>query len=199
VRLEQVAEEYGDRVELIWRSFMLRPEPEERPMDKFVRYTESWERPGSMEDRVTFNRWSGDHEPPSHSLPSSVAGKVAETFGPEAARRFHHGAMRAYFTDNRTISDRQVLLDIARSADIDPDEFDRRWRDDEPEYVNRVVTEHNEAIGAGITAVPSLVVGERYLVPGAVDVADYRQVIERYLADPASEENPASDGGSASS
>ncbi len=180
MRLEEIADEYGDQVELIWRSFMLRPEPEDRPMEKFTRYTESWERPGSMEDRVTFNRWSGDHEPPSHSMPSSVAGKVAATFGPEAAKAFHHGAMQAYFTENRTISDWGVLLDIAEAAGMDRQEFDQRWQADEAGFTNQVVTEHNEAIGAGITAVPSLVVGERYLVPGAVDVADYRQVIERF-------------------
>lgn len=159
---------------------MLRPEPEERTMEKFTRYTESWERPGSMEDRVTFNQWSGENEPPSHSMPSSAAGKVAATFGPEAARAFHHGAMRAYFTENRTISDRSVLLDIAAEAGIDRAEFQQRWEANEATLIGEVINEHNEAIGAGISAVPSLVVGERYLVPGAVDVADYRQVIERF-------------------
>ncbi len=188
MRLEEIAEEFGPAVDLIWRSFMLRPEPEERPMDKFTRYTESWERPGSTEDRVTFNQWSGEHEPPSHSMPSAVAGKVAELFGLDAAKAFHHGVLRAYFTENRTVSDRTVLLDIAQEAGIDRDEFDRRWQAGEEALTSQVIAEHNEAIGAGINAVPSLVVGERYLVAGAVDVADYRQVIERFQADGSGEQ-----------
>lgn len=180
MRLEEVAEEYGDEVELIWRSFMLRPEPEERSAEKFAAYTKSWERPGSMEQRTVFTEWSGESEPPSHSMPSAVAGKVAGSFGPEAYRKFHHGAMKAYFTENRTISDRMVLLDIAEEAGIDRGEFDSRWEENEASMINEVIQEHNEAIGAGINAVPSLVVGERYLVPGAVEVADYRQVIDQY-------------------
>jgi predicted DsbA family dithiol-disulfide isomerase len=187
VRLEEIAAEYGDDVELIWRSFMLRPEPEERSMEKFTAYTKSWERPGSMEPKVNFNEWSGTSEPPSHSMPSAIAGKVAELFGPEAYRSFHHGALKAYFTENRTISDRDVLLDIAEEAGIDRAEFDRQWQAKEQELFNQVVREHNEAIGAGINAVPSLVVGEKYLVAGAVDVSDYRQVIERYRSDAAAQ------------
>lgn len=180
MRLDEIVAEYGDEVELTWRSFMLRPEPEERTVEKFTAYTKSWERPGSMEPRTAFNEWSGESEPPSHSMPSAIAGKVAALFGPEAYQRFHHAAMKAYFTENRTISERSVLLDIAEEAGLDRAEFDERWSSDEETLFNEVVREHNEAIGAGINAVPSLVVGERYLVPGAVDVADYRQVIQRY-------------------
>ena len=68
MRLEEIAESYGDEVELIWRSFMLRPQPEERPVEKFAAYTRSWERPASLEPTITFNAWSGDNAPPSHSL-----------------------------------------------------------------------------------------------------------------------------------
>lgn len=161
MRLEQIVEQYGDQVELTWRSFMLRPEPEERSIEKFAAYTRSWERPASLEPTVTFNEWSGDNAPPSHSLPSAVAGKVAARFGPDAYKSFHRRAMEAYFTENRTISDRPVLLDIAEEAGLDRAEFEEMWQANEHELVAEVVTEHNEAVGAGINAVPALVVGEK--------------------------------------
>ena len=183
MRLDEIADEYGDSVELVWRSFMLRPQPEERPREKFVAYTRSWERPAALEPRVTFNPWASENEPPSHSLPAAVAGKTAATFGADAYREFHHRTMAAYFTDNRTISDWSVLLDIAEESGIDREEFDRRRQAGAEGMVGEIVSEHNEAIGAGISGVPALVVGERYLVPGAVDVADYRSVIDRYLAE----------------
>jgi predicted DsbA family dithiol-disulfide isomerase len=183
VRLDRVAENYGDRVELSWRSFMLRPEPEERSMEAFTSYTSSWSRPAELETSITFNQWSGDHEPPSHSLPSAVAGKVAATFGPEAYQDFHLAVMAAYFTDNRTISDWDVLVDVATGVGIDGDEFARRRGLSEEGLVGEIVTEHNEAVGAGISGVPALVVGERYLVPGAVEVSQYHEVIDRFLAD----------------
>lgn len=183
MRLDEIAEEYGDQVEVVWRSFLLRPQPEDRTVEKFAAYTKSWERPGSLEPKVTFNPWPLDVEPPSHSVPSAVAGKVAGQFGPAAYQQFHHRVMRAYFSENRTISDRSVLLDLAAESGMDRDAFDERWKAGAADLLNEVVTEHTEAINAGITAVPSLVVGEKYLVAGAVEVDDYRQVIERFRSD----------------
>ena len=194
MRLDQVVEEYGDDVELIWRSFMLRPEPEERSTEKFVEYTRSWERPAALEPKVTFRTWSTDNPPPSHSAPSAVAGKVAARFGPERYRAFHRRVMEAYFTENRTISDRSVLLDIAEEAGIDRQAFDQRWQEEGEALLGQVVAEHNEAVGAGINAVPSLVVGEKYLVAGAVDVADYRQVIDTYRRESIAEADPEPGG-----
>lgn len=180
MRLDEIVAEYGDEVEVNWWTFMLRPEPEERSLEKFTSYTKSWERPGSMEPKTVFNEWSGQNDPPSHSMPSAIAGKVAESFGPDSYQAFHHAALKAYFTENRTISDRDVLLEIAGEAGLDKVEFDARWQSQEQKLISAVVSEHNQAIGVGINSVPSLVVGERYLVPGAVDVETYREVIEQF-------------------
>lgn len=183
MRLDEIETEYGDRVNVVWHSFLLRPVAEPRPVERFAEYTKSWARPASMEPKVRFNPWPLDAEPPSHSLPSAVAGKVAAGFGPEPYKAFHHGTMKAYFTDNRTISDRQVLLDIAAESGMDRDAFDRRWQEEGDELLNVVVQEHQGAIGSGIQGVPALVVGAKYLVGGAVDVADYREVIDRFAAE----------------
>lgn len=183
MRLDEIAEEYGDEVEVTWRSFLLRPEPEERTIEKFTEYTQSWKRPGSMEPRTTFNPWSGEADPPSHSMPSALAGKVAGLFGPDAYRSFHHRAMEAYFTENRTISEVEVLLDIAEEAGIDRAEFNERWQSGARLLLNDVIDDHNAAVNAGISGVPAVVVGEKYLVGGAVDADDYRQIITKFRAE----------------
>lgn len=185
MRLEEIAEEYGDAVKVEWKSFLLRPEPEPRTMEKFTAYTESWERPGSVEPRAKFQRWSGDHEPPSHSVPSSVAGKVAETFGPEAFERFHTNLLEAYFSENRTVSDREVIHDIAAASEIDAAEFDRRWDEDEKGFTQAVFKDYMLAANSGITGVPAVVVNRTYLLPGAVDVDEYRLAIARVVEDAA--------------
>ncbi|MEE9414619.1 MAG: hypothetical protein V3V01_04985, partial [Acidimicrobiales bacterium] len=105
MRLDQVKSEFGAAVEIEWKAFLLRPTPEPRPMDKFIRYTESWARPAELEPAATFNQWSGEHEPPSHSLPSAIAGKVAAGFGPELFEKFHWRLLESDFTENRTVSD----------------------------------------------------------------------------------------------
>jgi predicted DsbA family dithiol-disulfide isomerase len=179
VRLADLAEELGDQITTRWRSFLLRPEPEERPLEAFRRYTEKWERPASMEPRARFNTWSGEHQPPSHSLPSSVAGKVAESFGPQAERAFHDRLFPAYFSENRTISDRSVLLEVAGEAGLDPVEFDRRWQADEDELTREVWRDYATAVQSGIQGVPAVVVSRRWLISGAVDVEEYRQAVAK--------------------
>jgi predicted DsbA family dithiol-disulfide isomerase len=189
VRLEELADELGDDITIEWRSFLLRPEPEERSLEAFTRYTEKWARPASMEPRARFTTWTGEHQPPSHSLPSSVAGKVAATFGPTAERAFHDHLFPAYFSENRTISDRTVLLDVAGEAGLDPAEFDRRWQADEDELTKAVWRDYATAVQSGIQGVPAVVVNRRWLIPGAVDVEEYRRAVAH------SREHPQPDEG----
>ncbi len=179
MRLEQLAGMEGDGVEIEWRSFLLRPEPEERDMEKFTKYTRSWERPAEIEPEAKFNSpWSGEHEPPSHSMPAAIAGKVAASFGPEAAKAYHQGLLDAYFVENRTVSDRDVLLDVADEVGIDREEFASRFDEGRVPIAHQVIEDHNAAINAGVTGVPAVVVDGRYLVGGAVDVDQYQRVLE---------------------
>lgn len=162
-----------------WRSFLLRPFPEERSIEDFRSYTARWERPAAMEPKAEFRTWASDAAPPSHSVPSSVAGKVASTFGEAAFLDYHRALLHAYFAENRTISDRSVLVAVAGEAGLEPDLFAERLDDGYRQLEQEVLAEHNAAIKAGINAVPSVVVGRRYLVQGAVDEEQYRRVIAK--------------------
>jgi predicted DsbA family dithiol-disulfide isomerase len=117
VRLERIKDEYPDRVELEWRSFLLRPQPEERSLEKFRRYTESWRVPGGQPDGARFRPWSGDEPPPSHSVPPNVAVKAAARQG--AFDRYHLAVMDEYFWNNRNVTDAQVLTGVAAACGLD--------------------------------------------------------------------------------
>jgi len=182
VRLEQLVEAVGDKVDIEWRSFLLRPDPEPRDPGKFAEYTKSWERPAGLEPSAGFNTpWSGEHAPPSHSMPSAVAGKVAATFGEDPARAYHQHLLDAYFVQNRTVSETDVLADVAVEAGIDRAEFVQRFDEQWNTFVQEVVDDHNAAINSGISGVPAVVVDGRYLIGGAVDVAEYERAIEFVL------------------
>ena len=112
-------------------------------------------------------------------MPSAVAGKVASTFGPSAFDDYHRALLHAYFAENRTISDRSVLLAVAGEVGLELDLFSERFDSGYGQIEHEVLIEHNAAIHGGITAVPSVVVGGRYLVTGAVDEEQYRRVISR--------------------
>ena len=59
-------EEFGDSLEIEWRSFLLRPRPrEKRNLASFARYTESWLRPAAEPDAPSFRVWQGSDLPQS--------------------------------------------------------------------------------------------------------------------------------------
>jgi len=181
VRLDALHQQLGDLLAIEWRAFLLRPTVEERPLDKFTRYTERWLLgPGAAEPDAPFQVWSGAHAPPSHSLPSWIAGKaVRHEFGADGFDRFHLALMRAYFADNRTISDRAVILDVAESVGLDADALAARLDSSSDALEAEVIDDHKAALAGGITAVPTAVVNDEYMLQGAMQREQYHRVVSR--------------------
>lgn len=91
--------------------------------------------------------------------------------------RFHLAVMDAYFWDNRNVSDASVLIDIAHSCELDPVEFSVLLQDEG--LLQVVIDEHNEAVEAGITGVPTVVAPGGFQIPGAQDLTFYRRLVEK--------------------
>jgi predicted DsbA family dithiol-disulfide isomerase len=90
VRLRRIGEEFGERVQFEWRSFLLRPQPDpRRTLEKFRAYTQSWQRVAAEPDAPAFCVWQSDAGPPTHSIPPHLAAKAAAAIGPEAFHRMH--------------------------------------------------------------------------------------------------------------
>ena len=180
VRLDTLHREVGDIIDIRWRSFLLRPEPSDRSVEQFTRYTESWARPGEAERAAVFTRWSGEHPPPSHSFPSAIAGKaVLHAFGPDGFDRFHLALMRAYFTENRTVSERAVILDVAGDVGLDAEVLAAVLDRDTDALRAEVVADHKAALAQGIAAVPTVLVDDEYMLQGAMALDQYRKVVAR--------------------
>lgn len=182
MRVAEIEERFGDRVKVDWKSFMLRTEPKTSSRDKFVAYTNSWQRCAETEPRAIFTTpWASEANGPTSSLPAQVAWKAASTFGEDATKAMKKALMHAYFVDNRDISDESELIDIAESIGIDRVEFTTLLAERAHEFASDVVVEHNKALGAGITAVPTVVLDGRLPIPGAQDFETYARMIERML------------------
>jgi predicted DsbA family dithiol-disulfide isomerase len=180
VRLDALQHEVGDVITIEWRSFLLRPRPDARSLEAFTRYTEHWARPAAAEPLAAFRTWSGDSKPPSHSMPSAVAGKaVMHEFGAEAFDRFHLALMRAYFADNRTISERDVMLDVAASVGLEADVLSARIDTDGDAIEAEVIADHKAALARGIAAVPTVVIDDEYVLQGALSLEQYQKVVAR--------------------
>ncbi len=181
MRLDDVAEHFGDQVDIEWKSFMLRTEPKATSREKFVRYTEGWKTMAELEPRATFSPWATDNEPPSTSLPAQVAHKLVAANWADKSMDMHNALLTAYFTDNRTISDWQVLGDIASEIGIDRDDYLAMASEQRQHLAEVVVNEHNEAINQGITAVPTVLINQVLPVPGAQETEAYINWIQKLI------------------
>ena len=100
-------------------------------------------------------------------------------------RELKRALFAAYFTDGRNPSDRDVLVEVATQAGLDP----VRAREvlESNSYADEV-REREQFYGRqGISAVPSVIVNDKYLIQGGQPV----EVFERALREIASEEPPS--------
>jgi predicted DsbA family dithiol-disulfide isomerase len=180
VCLEHVQQDVRDEVhlELVWKSFLLRPRPEPRTIDKFRRYTESWMRPAGQADAGEFRVWATDEDPPSHSIPPAIAVKASERQG--AFDRYHRALMHAYFARNLNVTSMDTMMLVASECDLDVATFARDLGD--PALLEKVIGEHNEAVELGITGVPCVVLEGGFQLPGAQERAVYKRIIQRLVA-----------------
>jgi len=181
VRLHRLQAELGGELELEWRSFLLRPRPDPtRTLDKFRTYTRSWLRPAAEEPEAEFRVWESDEGPPSHSVPPHLVAKAAAAVGPDAFERMHRRLLRAYFAENRDITDAQTLRALWQELGLPAAVFERA---DDPEILRQVVDQHNEAIEIGVTGVPAVRAANLdTAITGAHPVEMYRRWVEKLRA-----------------
>jgi predicted DsbA family dithiol-disulfide isomerase len=180
-RLEQLKAELGARLQLEWRSFLLRPRPDAgRDLERFMRYTQSWLRPAAEPDAPVFRVWESSEGPPTHSVPAHLVAKAAAALGPAAFSALHGRLLRAYFEQSRDISGLSTLRAIWSEASLPEAGFAASF---EPRMLEQTLAEHNEAVSLGITGVPALrVAGTDAFVTGAQPLATYRRWVERLRA-----------------
>ena len=180
VRLHRVEQEFAPQLRVEWRSYLLRPNPgHTRDAARFRAYTRSWRRPAAEPDGGTFSEWSGDAPPPSHTVPAHRVAKAAAQVSDGAFRRMHDRLLRAYFSENRDISDDVTLRGLWLEVGLSPADFERR---EEPLILEHILGEHAAALEAGATGVPAVqLVGNDAVIVGAQPLELYRRWITRSL------------------
>jgi predicted DsbA family dithiol-disulfide isomerase len=181
VRLRRLEKELAGRIVVDWRSYLLRPTPNPgRTLEKFREYTRSWLRPAADADCGTFRVWETDEGPPSHSIPPHLVAKAAAEIGGDAFERIHERLLRAYFAENRDITAESTQRSIWNELSLPEQDFERR---NDPALLDRVVTEHKEAMEYGVTGVPAArIEGREGVIVGAHPIELYRRWMERNLA-----------------
>lgn len=107
------------------------------------------------------------------------------THGEQGQARLKEELLADYFTNGRDIGDPDVVVDAARRAgmgQVDLDGHDlRAWLDSDAGR-DLVGADIDAAAQRDITAVPSFVIDDRVLIPGAQDVEVFVSVLERVLS-----------------
>lgn len=92
--------------------------------------------------------------------------KLAQSKGRELGDAFVERMYKAYFTENRILTDRETLLSIAEEMGLDRKESEDLLDGDM--YSKEVRRDEQEAYYLGISAVPFFVINKKYGIPGAV-------------------------------
>ena len=90
---------------------------------------------------------------------------------------------KAYFTDQQDVSKVEVLLDAAQTAGLDPDAA--RAALESGAHAGPVRQKQQFWTSRGITGVPAMVFGGKYLLAGAQGTETYAQVLQRCRAEAA--------------
>ena len=102
----------------------------------------------------------GDRQMTFNSRRAQELGKWAENCG--RGNAFHNAVFKAYFAHGLNIAADKVLMDIAQSVDLDPQEA--RTVIEQGQYKDAVDRDWLRSRNMGITAVPTFVMNRQRLV-----------------------------------
>ena len=181
--VERIETEFAGQVQVRWRAYELRPEPEPTldPAGEYLR--DIW---ASAVYPMAAKRGMNLALPPvqPRSRKAFEATEYARDRGKADAMR--HAIFAAFFEGGRDISDWKVLGEVAESVDIHPSGLFRALEGNV--YTERVIGDENEAAELALSGVPAMVLtpaersGERrLLISGAQPYESVRELVERAL------------------
>lgn len=165
---------HKDKVEVIWKSFMLNPDMETNPeknINQYLAEIKGWtldhaknmhEHVTKMADKVGLN-YDFDRIIVANSLDAHRLIQLAKTKskGDEAEERL----FKAYFIEGKNIADHSTLIQMGTDIGLKPDEIREMLAGNA--FIDVVRNDVNEAEQKGITGVPFFVIDGKHTVNGA--------------------------------
>lgn len=166
-------------MEIVWRSFELRP-ANAPPISEEYRARILAARPqmqAMARERYGLELDSGPFG--IDSRPALIGAKFAEAQGVGAA--YHAAVFGAYWQEALSIEDTAVLADIAEKVGLDREAFLQALMDEK--WDTAVATDIQLAHHYGLSSVPALVFGNKYLVVGAQPYEVLVQATQQVMAE----------------
>lgn len=183
--------------ELRWHAFELNPdmpaEGEEQVAHIARKYGRTVEQAqavrGQMRAAADAAQVSLDYDGPEPAPPAMMRNtflahklllRVGETAGPERQTALKLALFRAHFNERRDVGERAVLLDIAEEEGFDRASAEAAL--DDEALGQRVRAEERAAWDLNISGVPAMVIGGKFMVPGAQGADTYVDVLRKVAA-----------------
>ncbi len=180
--------------EFRWHAFELNPdmppEGEERTAHIARKYGRTMEQSRGVQDQmraaaeaagISLDYEGPEPAPPAMMWNTFLAHKLllhaGETAGTEQQTALKLALFRAHFNERRNIGDRAVLLAIMEEQGFDRDGAEAAL--DDAALGQRVLAEERAAWELNISGVPAMVIGGRFMVPGAQGAGTYVDVIRK--------------------
>lgn len=115
--------------------------------------------------------------------------KFAESaYEPQIVEALNEGLFKAYFTDNKSLADKKVLLSIAEDCGMDATQTNEVVESADL-FASQVRYDEREAHDRGVQGVPYMVFDGRFAVPGAVSTDDFKKAVREMLGREKGNEN----------
>jgi len=179
--VDRLCQEYGTRVEVVWKAFELRPEPVPLPAPDNPTRRQRWETsvlPMAAERGLVMKL-------PPVAPRTRLAFEAVELAGDHSRRQaMHRAVFEAFFRDGRDIGSIEVLADVGASVDLAPALVKAAL--EAGTHLNRVLDQEQLAQELGVTGVPAMLVGDDSAtaepVIGAVPYDWLKTAVERALS-----------------
>ncbi|MEO0871408.1 MAG: DsbA family oxidoreductase [Pseudomonadota bacterium] len=102
-----------------------------------------------------------------------------EQAGPRMQTQLKLALFKAHFNHRQPLNDRAALLDIAASVGIHREAAKAAL--DDADLEARVIAEENQAWDLNITGVPAMIVGGKFMIPGAQTPETYINALRRVV------------------
>jgi predicted DsbA family dithiol-disulfide isomerase len=162
-------------VEVVWRSYELRPTGSPPIPPEYLARIEATRPRLYKMAREQYGLELNRGPMGIHSRAALIGAKYAEAQG--KGPLYHDAVFRAYWQRANNIGDVEVLAEIAQAIGLDRGAFLTALNDEQ--YNAQVEADVEQAYYYGLTGVPALVFGERYLVSGAQPYEVLQQVVEK--------------------
>lgn len=114
---------------------------------------------------------------PSNTFDAHRLMKLAEArYDSATVEKLNENLFAAYFTRNQVLADHAVLLAVALESGLKEEDVARVLATDE--YAPAVRNDEQEAARLGVRGVPYIVFNNRYAVPGAVSIDDFKAILK---------------------